>query len=125
MSTPSHTPGPWKVEADPENAGKHYYHDHRFVTRGKGTLDSDKSHYENDCSKVCMLFDTENQLEDARLIAAAPDLLAELQNIANANTREWDDPDDFKGWAQSRARFAIAKATGVQPLVIIPEIKTV
>ena len=37
-------------------------------------------------------------------------LLAELQNIANANTKDWDDPIDFKGWAQSRARHAIEKA---------------
>lgn len=49
---------------------------------------------------------------NARLIAAAPELLAELQNIANANTSDWDDPSDFKAWAQSRARAAIAKATG-------------
>ena len=47
---------------------------------------------------------------NARLIAAAPDLLAELENIANANTADWDDPSDFKAWAQSRARAAIAKA---------------
>lgn len=45
-------------------------------------------------------------------ITAAPELLAELQNIANANTCDWDDPSDFKAWAQSRARAAIAKATG-------------
>lgn len=44
--------------------------------------------------------------------AAAPELLTELQNIANANTRDWDDPSDFKAWAQSRARAAIARATG-------------
>lgn len=49
---------------------------------------------------------------NARLIAAAPDLLAELQNIANAHPATWDDPSDFQGWAQSRARAAIAKAKG-------------
>lgn len=52
---------------------------------------------------------------DKRLIKAAPELLAELQNIANADTRTWDDPSDFKGWAQSRARAAIAKAEGAKP----------
>ena len=30
-----------------------------------------------------------------------------LRNIANANTRDWDDPTDFKAWAQSRARFVL------------------
>ena len=51
---------------------------------------------------------------DARLIAAAPDLLAELQNIANAKPSGWDEEmrDQFREWAQSRARAAIAKATG-------------
>ena len=41
-------------------------------------------------------------------------LLAELQNIANANPRTWheDVRDQFQQWAQSRARAAIAKATG-------------
>ena len=114
-----HTPGPWKVEADPENAGKHYYHDHRFVTSGVDTLDSEKGFYENDCRRVCMLFDTENQLEDARLIAAAPELRAALRIIvANAQII----PDASMGGATDiyavplgdidAARAAIAKATG-------------
>jgi len=50
---------------------------------------------------------------NARLIAAAPDLLQELRNIANADTSEWDDRSEFEAWAKNRARFAIAKA--VQP----------
>ena len=37
-------------------------------------------------------------------------LLQELKNIAQANPQLWDDPSDFQGWAQSRARWAIAKA---------------
>jgi hypothetical protein len=51
---------------------------------------------------------------DMRLIAAAPYLLAELQNIANANPSSWDEEtrDQFQQWAQNRARAAIAKATG-------------
>lgn len=45
---------------------------------------------------------------------AAPELLAELQNIANAKPETWDEEtrDQFREWAQSRARAAIAKATG-------------
>ena len=50
--------------------------------------------------------------EDELLIAAAPDLLQELKNIANADTAEWDDPTEFEAWAKNRARAAIAKATG-------------
>lgn len=44
-------------------------------------------------------------------------LLVELTNIANANTRDWDDPTDFKAWAQNRARHTIAKVARVAPLV--------
>lgn len=48
---------------------------------------------------------------NAKLIAAAPNLLQELKNIANA--RVWDreyfaDAEEFMGWAQSRARVVIA-----------------
>lgn len=39
-------------------------------------------------------------------------LLRELQNIANADTSTWDDPNDFKAWAQNRSRAAIAKQGG-------------
>ena len=35
-NTNDHTPGPWKVEADPDNKGKHPYHDTRFITTGYG-----------------------------------------------------------------------------------------
>ena len=47
------------------------------------------------------------------LLAQAWELADELQNIANANTRDWDDPTDFKAWAQSRARHALQKAQAV------------
>ena len=51
-------------------------------------------------------------IDEARLIAAAPDLLTELQNIANARTAKWADPSEFEAWAKNRARYAIAKAQG-------------
>jgi predicted RNase H-like nuclease (RuvC/YqgF family) len=34
-------------------------------------------------------------------------LEAELQGIASVSTTGWDDPSDFKAWAQSRARHAL------------------
>lgn len=51
-----------------------------------------------------------------KMIEAAPDLLAELQNIADAKPQEWDVDmrDQFRQWAQSRARAAIAKVTSQQ-----------
>ena len=50
----------------------------------------------------------------AGVAAQRDELLAELQNIANANTRTWhkETRDQFQQWAQNRARAAIAKATG-------------
>lgn len=47
-----------------------------------------------------------------KLIVAAPDLLQELRNIADAKPDTWDDPSDFRAWAQSRARHAISKLLG-------------
>ena len=54
-----------------------------------------------------------NTEANARLIAAAPDLLRTLQFIADADPAEWDEEvrDQFQAWAQARARIAIAKAT--------------
>ena len=52
-----------------------------------------------------------------RIREAAADLLAELQAIADANPNNWDAPlngtRSFQEWAQSRARAAVQKATGV------------
>jgi hypothetical protein len=44
----------------------------------------------------------------------ANELLEELRNIANANPSTWDPEvrDQFRPWAQNRARTAIAKAEG-------------
>ena len=57
---------------------------------------------------------TELYEKPVELIKQRDDLLAELQNIANADPRKWDEEtrDQFQQWAQSRARAAIAKATG-------------
>ena len=53
-------------------------------------------------------------IEVAQLMKSAPDLLAELQNIANADPSKWDEEtrDQFQQWAQGRARAAIAQARG-------------
>ncbi len=56
---------------------------------------------------------------NAKLIAAAPDLLATLKSIANCNMSNWSEEfrngDDFRIWAQTRARVAITQAVGVLP----------
>ena len=97
MST-AHTPGPWRVAPASLYVGSDI------------NVDAGANGYIAMCGKLGDLTAEAN----ARLIAAAPDLLAELQNIANANPLNWDAPHNdfatFHAWAQSRARAAIAKA---------------
>jgi hypothetical protein len=45
------------------------------------------------------------------LAARLAEAVAELQNIANADTPEWEDPSEFEAWAKSRARHTLAKVT--------------
>jgi|19_taG_2_1085344.scaffolds.fasta_scaffold14240_4 hypothetical protein len=56
-----HTPGTWTIKADADKAGLHPLHDHRHVVSHSGI--------------ICDLRDQPAQAADARLIAAAPDLL--------------------------------------------------
>ena len=66
--TTRHTPGPWAIEADADKAGLHPLHDNRHVTARTGI--------------VCDLRDQPAQAADARLIAAAPDLLKVAREAA-------------------------------------------
>lgn len=52
--------------------------------------------------------------DNANLIAAAPELLETLEYIACADPATWDEGlrDQFRLWAQNRAKLAIAKAKG-------------
>lgn len=48
------------------------------------------------------------ELEDLR--RQWDELKSELENIANATPSEWEElSDQFQEWAQSRARFTLAK----------------
>jgi len=91
-----HTPGPWTIEADAEKAGRHPLHDNRHVVAQSGT--------------VCDLRDQPAQAADARLIAAAPDLLAALKRAA----RVFEDLRHCKLNAGVRARLGSAPALGAQ-----------
>jgi flagellar basal body rod protein FlgB len=61
--------------------------------------------------KSCDTAHTELEKKYFKLKSLNGELVAELENIANADTSTWFDPSDseFKLWAQSRARFALAK----------------
>jgi hypothetical protein len=78
-----HTPGPWEIEYnDPD--------EEYWVTL---------PHYDAGPAKIVY------HIEDARLIAAAPDLLEALQHLMVAHGEQLD-------YAFQQAQDAIAKATG-------------
>ena len=101
MSETKHTPGPWLIAPE----------DKAFVyALGPGGTNSFWAHVQTAGRERIERAETE---ANAHLIAAAPDLLAELRNIAEADPAKWE-PDvrgQFREWAQSRARAAVAKAT--------------
>lgn len=79
---PEHTPGPqWVVQADPDWAGKHPYHDHRFIT----TAGFDLKSRNPDGEIVCRMTDSPNQAANAAFIVRAcnshADLLEALEKI--------------------------------------------
>jgi hypothetical protein len=109
MPNTEHTPGPWTIR---ERKGKTCFSSgaiESLICAGTG-------------NGFCLVelggnAATSCQPKDVRanayLIAAAPELLQELRNIADAKPSTWepDMRDQFQAWAQSRARAAIAKAT--------------
>ena len=96
----SHTKGPWTAS---EHGDYGDYDGNSIVIRG------------DDLRIAAVLgYDTEETHANARLIAAAPELLETLEHIACADTATWDADmrDEFRWWAQTRAKLAIAKAKG-------------
>jgi hypothetical protein len=102
---PKHTPGPWKANTfEPEESKEH------FVTAGKA-----------DFTPVCRTgrWDTASAA-DARLIAAAPEMLEALERVAHIPCERYDNihctmiPKDelLKACPWCQVRAAIAKAKG-------------
>lgn len=76
-----HTPGPWKVLPCPVNAGRHPLHDQRWIATADAVVEfghDPRSWGLESGSLICEMRD--GLLGNAPLIAAAPDLLAALQN---------------------------------------------
>lgn len=92
--TTKHTPGPWNIYFNSQ--------DDRVIR--KMFEDGTESHVIARCR---------SGLENALLIAAAPDLLEALRCAVN-DADAWGLADDECDWL-SIARAAIAKATGEQP----------
>lgn len=97
-----HTPGPWRVERRAIVAIEAAGHVGP-IAEVRARLDLPAHDPDVEATREA----------NAHLIASAPDLLAELENIANADPRQWHEEtrDQFQQWAQNRARAAIAKAT--------------
>ena len=91
-----HTPGPWKITEDD------YGHEHWFGGDGEGQIFVN-GWVNGGCKKHPS--EWRKLQADARLIAAAPDLLESLRGFIEHGT--CFDADD---WAKAKA--AIAKATG-------------
>jgi hypothetical protein len=99
-----HTPGPWEANG---------YHIRQRVT---GTRSISEVAYTgphhtapHEYPKSCRLVDEAN----ARLIAAAPDLLEALEAIMDSDLWEWNGSAAF--WLQDKVKAAINKAKGEQP----------
>lgn len=111
MDKQQHTPGPWRVEGDEEythHALHHPYHDNRYII---GDIDNDDLGY----MIVARMSDHPQQAANARLIAAAPELLDALQGVLDHlwDGRKRDVRRDFDLMVyEVAARKAIARATG-------------
>lgn len=106
MSAAKHTPGPWKAVIGA-------YGDW-FINANDGSAWIAKTVPVRDLMTKLAIFETE---PDARLIAAAPDLLAALEAMSTSfhDVEYMGGPDDHKTIAANMARAAIAKATGSEP----------
>jgi hypothetical protein len=100
MST-KHTPAPWLI-ADSNFVYALHDHKGRQVNRFSAAID----HYPSQGGTA------EEGLANARLIAAAPELLEALQMLMPQAPNAWaeNDPYDVAMWGNAQA--AIAKATG-------------
>lgn len=108
-----HTPGPWTVAADPDSENDVYY----AVFAEDGISDA---RFEDDFIAVTNLNHANNEA-NARLIAAAPDLLAVLKAFSDYVHQEQSATDGAVTYSTTvinhwdfLARAAIAKATGGQ-----------
>lgn len=110
-----HTPGPWRcddVANDPSrrnHVGEHYH----YVAGGVGFYDKENP------GGFCLSM--VGSIDDARLIAAAPELLEALEGLLDARDTDWEeaaegDPDSDEGqaWlsAIKQAYEAVRKAQG-------------
>lgn len=122
-----HTPGPWRIVIDgtcsgawphivgPDFEGNDTCAGEAIAELGTCFVERRMAGMPGTYSEKPRRFrktrDHDQVMANARLVARAPMLLAELQNIANAKRFDrtvFEDDTSFVDWAQSRARAAIA-----------------
>jgi hypothetical protein len=98
-----HTPGPWHWDSDPVKGDEHGRIRYRVCTVGQTITQVYHSSYEGGLTRA---------EADARLIAAAPDLLATLRDVLGwiPDGGAWHTDAPMQSVAKARA--AISKATG-------------
>lgn len=104
-----HTPGPWHVQADPEFTGGHPLHQSRFITCGNPDFMSEEWKHDPNSYIIASMRDCWNQRANAKLIAAAPELLSACKT-AEAQIAELQS-DVFDGRPVSNGKFEAALST--------------
>ena len=111
MKTTTHTPGPWKVMACPDHGGKHPYHDSRYIVTEGAQVDWNHDNTEWALeSGICLCTMRDVHPANARLIAAAPELLEALEALLEQ--ADLGEVDEETALVVEQARAAIAKANG-------------
>lgn len=121
-----HTPGPWIAENQTVYGLDERGEVNRFSALSQGG-------YRIHSSFQKVRTDEDELRANARLMAAAPDLLEPAQDaiaildvaIDLWNTSYPDEPDEVLTDLQSRFRAAIARATGVIPATPLPRVENV
>lgn len=109
MSAAKHTPGPWMVSFDATRYAIHQCEEINGVQHRRTPIAFVPKFTKNDS------FPAEEHrtiLQDARLIAAAPELLEALRICASQSTGPDWTPGQALGFIRQHAHAAIAKATG-------------
>lgn len=116
MNRIKHTPGPWEVVENPDSGGRD------TVIGNAASIYSDDETYVADVYRGYVGSESvthDQQISNARLIAAAPCLLDALQRLNSATRRYMEErPESDAEWASDEPSVlsivdaAIAKATG-------------
>lgn len=111
-----HTPGPWRVMPCPQHAGKHAFHDSRWIATADAEVEyghDPRSWGLTAGALICEMRD--GPAANARLIAASPDLLEALRGLLSRSS-QLDQSASHDGLqncqAIKNARIAIEKAEG-------------